>query len=428
MRTIQTLRRASWIGLIALAIGGCSYPRLYENGKIDEEYFDRVAQRTSDARGLPFTKPVPHEVISIERARELIEADAKRDADAADDKALTIAWQALGFTKPSESHDLEQEEVDLTAEQAAAFYDPHEKKFFISGVTDKARGISTCLASWALDRDLVSEMVVSHELVHALQDQRYDLEKFEKIDKNDDAALARRAVIEGDATYYGIESLAPGKGTTSKIELTRESLAGEASGEAFERVPKILREELFFSYWAGFTFVKQTHNAPPPERPWTDPPTSTSEILHPERYLAPGRKKPAPPTLGSDVPPGFALVRENTVGEFGIRVLLEGAEASAPEAEAASRGWAGDRYRVFEKSETKALALAWALTFETPDDARAFVHAYRLFQATKPGAGEASIAMLSGEKDAIVVEAPDGATAQKLLAVVSPLPTSPRSG
>lgn len=49
--------------------------------------------------------------------------------------------------------------------------------------------------------------VLIHEMVHALQDQHFGLDKLHQTDDDDDAAMAKAALIEGDATYTMIEVL-----------------------------------------------------------------------------------------------------------------------------------------------------------------------------------------------------------------------------
>ena len=49
--------------------------------------------------------------------------------------------------------------------------------------------------------------VLIHEMVHALQDQQFGLDKLHDSAEEDDSALAKTALIEGDATYTMIEVL-----------------------------------------------------------------------------------------------------------------------------------------------------------------------------------------------------------------------------
>ena len=68
--------------------------------------------------------------------------------------------------------------VDLLADQIAGYYDSKTKKLTILDTAGSD-------AAWA-------EMVLAHELDHGLQDQAFDLEKFEKL-PDDDTRRAHRA-------------------------------------------------------------------------------------------------------------------------------------------------------------------------------------------------------------------------------------------
>ena len=75
--------------------------------------------------------------------------------------------------------------ISLLTEQVAGFYQAKTREFF--------------LADWN-DLELAKPVVV-HELTHALQDQHFDLSRFEKWPRGDgDRELAIQALIEGDAT------------------------------------------------------------------------------------------------------------------------------------------------------------------------------------------------------------------------------------
>ena len=80
--------------------------------------------------------------------------------------------------------------VQLLREQVAGYYEPKTKEFY--------------LAAWLPVSD--QKRVIAHELVHALQDQHFDLRRFENWPKGDsDAELAAHALVEGEATLVMIE-------------------------------------------------------------------------------------------------------------------------------------------------------------------------------------------------------------------------------
>ena len=91
---------------------------------------------------------------------------------------------------------------------------------------------------------------MAHELTHALQDQHFNLRRFEHWPKGDaDAELAAHALIEGDAVL------------SMKIYMTRHPLvalafvrameSSNSSSEQFNHAPRALRETLVFPYEQG---------------------------------------------------------------------------------------------------------------------------------------------------------------------------------
>jgi len=111
---------------------------------------------------------------------------------------------------------------------------------------------------------------------------------------------------------------------------------------------------------------------------YRNPPASTEQILHPEKYVA----KPDLPTsidLG-ELKPGepWKEVGRNVLGELQTAVMLgrQGSRAAA--------GWDGDRYAVFEGPDQK-LGLVWFSTWDSEDEAREFAQAYTRYQTRRMG-------------------------------------------
>jgi hypothetical protein len=393
--------------VLLLLASGCSYPKLVrEDGSVDEAYLTKIAEGASSACGLPLEKPIAHEALTQDQARAKMAKVFSEETKPEEWAKAAKTLRAFGFVDGA--IDLEAQEKALHGEQAIGFYLSREKKYFMVKDHPAASGFSIWFASWALDRDLVAEIVASHELVHALQDRRYDLDRYFDEAPNDDARLARRAVVEGHATYFGFKYF--GNGVEQKDVLGQRTM--EASGEAIERAPAILRESLLFPYWGGFVFMQKTKGD---DRCWKAPPRSTEQVLHPEKYLK--GEEPVAIELPAVVIPGWTLVDENTLGELQLRILLDGEDDDAHVvAKRASEGWGGDRYRVYENATSKELALAWVLELDTPEDARELVEAYRAFRRAK-GDRPASVCALVGEKRVAIIEAPDGVTLRALEAV-----------
>ena len=140
---------------------------------------------------------------------------------------------------------------------------------------------------------------------------------------------------------------------------------------------------MIFPYFKGMVFCAKLTN----EGGWAaidevyrNPPLSTEQILHPEKY----RAKPDYP---DDDRPGRAQARRRLEGS---RPQRPGRDAdwrscsASTAAKAAAAGWDGDRYAVFEGPKNK-LGLVWLSTWDSEDDAREFAHGYVAYQTAKVG-------------------------------------------
>jgi hypothetical protein len=148
-----------------------------------------------------------------------------------------------------------------------------------------------------------------------------------------------------------------------------------ATGPLLGRAPRFVRSLLTFPYAPGLGFVHQfrrRHGWAALSRVYADPPRSTTQILHPERYLE-RREDPVPvtlPDLGALLG-GARLVIDDVAGEFGFAgILSEGLGETAPAA-----GWRGDRYGVWDGGAAAAILVSLS-AWESDAAAGAFAEAY----------------------------------------------------
>src|SRR5207253_6570970 len=192
-------------------------------------------------------------------------------------RAEEMTLKKLGFV-PADFN-LEKSTVDLLTEQAAAFYDYHKKKLF--------------LTDWAPSG--MQESALVHELAHALADQNFHLERFIKQSgKSDDSELARMAVMEGQATWLMTEALArrAGQSISSNPSLLDVMSGGSEGGSSqfpvFNSVPLYLRETLVFPYTDGARFQNAVYEKMGKSafaEVFKQPPNTTQQILHPAKYF-----------------------------------------------------------------------------------------------------------------------------------------------
>jgi hypothetical protein len=251
--------------------------------------------------------------------------------------------------------------------ELAGYYDPADETMYLASDLPKAE----------------REATLSHELVHALQDQYYDLGKLldYQPDKSDEQS-AIHALAEGDATSAMLDELLASKG--AKATDLSDDLVGvqvRAAAELGARakdVPDILRRSMIAPYVDGIVFVhflRRRGGWAEVDRVWRALPSSTEQLLHPEKLLAGEAPIQVPVPIAPD---GAWPAPEYTdvMGEEAVRLLLEEWIPRGPAVEASS-GWGGDRAVLFRAGDR--VAFAWHLRH---DDA---VGASRLAKALLRG-------------------------------------------
>ena len=381
-------------------------------------------------RGLPFKWRVPFGTETKAAFRAKVRQDLTRELPSSKSADVSRSYVALGFAE--RGFDLSSAMEEALATQVAAYYDPERRAF---------RVIET---DGAID-DPKRAAVVSHELVHALQDQYFDLQRFsgdrDGAGLDDDQKLARRFVIEGEATFL-MMAHGLGNGPPSERRLGSWAVAGlrmetrmlsamdmldlaaslrqgssaekldpeaRAELEALAKLPVVVTLPLFEPYFKGAEMISEIWAAggwPAVDALFRDPPDSTEQALHPAEKLLGHRDPPVRMRLAPDaagpVPTARSLGSE-VVGELGWRVYFK--TWRLPDPESAASGWGGDRYWSWAVGE-RTLTLT-ATTWDTPADAEKFFAAYEVtlanrFPRTTPRAWGASGLRLEGPDGLLV--------------------------
>jgi hypothetical protein len=315
--------------------------------------FDQIAHQVETLRGLSPRAEVP---LSFLDEREMITLLRQLYADR-DPEAEWLPYTALGL--------LPEGAISIRPRPAAAFYVPDQEQLYVAiGPQESSADAQTLLA---------------HAYAHALQDQHFDLGAMDARATTTDAALAVQALVEGDAMLlaasYRYEDLA-----TADWEHVAE-LALQAEHPSYEEEPghsEVWARLQHFPYTEGHRFARalfQDGGWEALNAAYTDPPRSTEQVLHPERYLE-GRSAPprvVVPDLGVVLGEGWTMLLEDTLGEFVVGLHLD---TLLPEEMAwqAADGWDGDTFVVWEHDDGSRV-LVWRTIWDSTADAAEFERA-----------------------------------------------------
>ena len=200
--------------------------------------------------------------------------------------------------------------IKLLTEQVAGYYDPKAQQFY--------------LADWI---ELEGQKpVMAHELTHALQDQHFNLKRFEKWPKGDsDAELAAHALIEGDATLA--MTLYMAKNPLVALAFIRSLGAQEVASEQFKQAPRALRESLLFPYEEGSAWATQLYKRGGWEmvsQAFNKLPQSSEQILHADKYFSyEAPQKLTLPEFKTILGPTWKRIDYDVNGEWGCYLILD---------------------------------------------------------------------------------------------------------
>ena len=318
-----------------------------------------VLKETSELRELSILKSVKSGAQSRAEIERMIIRNLDDESTPADMHAAEMVLKAFGLAP--QSFEYRKFLIKLLTEQVAGYYDPKAQQFY--------------LADWI---ELEGQKpVMAHELTHALQDQHFNLKRFENWPKGDsDAELAAHALIEGDATLA--MTLYMTKNPLVALAFLRSLGSQEVATEQFKQAPRALRESLLFPYEEGSAWATQLYKRGGWElvsRAFTKLPQSSEQILHADKYFAyEAPQKITLPDFKSVLGPTWKRIDYDVNGEWGCYLVLDEYLNDVTESKRASAGWAGDRFALYEKPGE--VFIAQLTSWDTPNDAKEFFDAY----------------------------------------------------
>src|SRR6266436_370946 len=283
-----------------------------------------VLKETSELRQLAILRPVQSSTQSRTEIERMLIKNLDEETTPAQMHATEVSLKRLGLAPPDFQYRALM--LRVLTEQVAGYYDPKTGEFH--------------LADW-IDLD-GQRPIMAHELTHALQDQHFNLRRFERWPKGDsDAELAAHALIEGDASLSMTVYMA--KNPLVALAFVRAMGSDRSNSKQFEQAPRALRESLVFPYLEGSEWATQLYKRggwSAVTRAFKELPESTEQVLHPEKYFAHEPPvKVSLPDVGKLLGPRWKRIDYDVNGEWSYYLIIDQFLKSATESKRAAAGW-----------------------------------------------------------------------------------------
>jgi hypothetical protein len=331
--------------------------------------FAEIEAQVRDLRGLAAADIGPPEVLTRAELADELQVIFDETWTPEELAADNLTLRAMGLLAADQ--DLRALTEELYAGQVLGFYEFERKRMVVvsdAGLTPEA------LVTYA------------HEYTHALQDAAFDTGVAHEAQVgDDDAALARVALEEGDASLamvlWAIQHLSP----EEQLGISQTPLP-DMTG-----IPEWMIAQLEFPYLAGAEFVSQLWASggwDAVDAAYADPPDSTEQVLHPEKYL--DAEAPLEVTI-PELSTGLAAelggewegLEHTTIGEAMVAIWLEELGATDREATVAAAGWGGDALEV-TSGPNGAWSLAWRIAWDNATQATEFERAHARLSTDLP--------------------------------------------
>ena len=367
---IRTARPKLMLGTAFLLLAAASPPASgSERGPSMQAVFAQVDSMLDDLKdimGFGPRRPVRLTSITKAQFRRLYQKRMRAEQDRREIRNEVTFLRLFGLVP--EDFDYEETVLDLLGEQAWALYDYKRRKMY--------------LADWAPPD--AREYALLHELVHAVDDQNFNLNSYVQSARESEQQLARLAAMEGQASWVMTEwVMRQSEKSLVNNRILAITTASATRFEAqqfpvYESTPLYFREVLIFPYTDGLLFqhdMVERFGTEGFRRVFDQPPGTTQQILQPELYLQ-GVAPPAPKLPGVPLPKGFKRTYDGTFGQLDHRILLEH-HLGDDDRSALLDQWSGAGFEVFESRREQQAVLRYAVRWGSLEAAREYYHLYR---------------------------------------------------
>src|SRR5579872_352092 len=348
------------------------------------ESVDRIFAFASEDTGMAKHAVVKRRLVAKADVEKYAAGQLAKEEFAKSFAQAELSMKKLGFLP--RDFNLKEFLVKSTGQGIAAYYDPETK--------------TVSMLNWVPpDRQ---EPILAHELTHALQDQNFDLMKWMKPTRNssdaiasDDNALARKAVVEGQAMVVYIDYLLKPVGRSLEntpglvYQMEEPAVKAAIDSQMMHDAPMVLREAGTFAYQQGLIFEGELLHSGGKKMAFAGafahPPRNSHEVLQPDAYIHGEKLIPVQiPDMRQVLDNEYEIYDSGGIGQLDVRALLK-QYGERKIADDVSSAWQGGAYMTFRRSHqpgadipasTADLALLYISRWKTQQAAERFARFY----------------------------------------------------
>ena len=315
---------------------------------------EAVMRELERLRGFDYAHPVVAQPVDQQEIAEDLVAYADIAYPEEQFGRRSLAWDTIGVIPDDTS--LRDAYESYGSTQVIGYYDT---------LTGELKFIGTDSPS-PLER-----ITLAHELTHAIDDQRFGLERLDMLSAEcrDEQSAAAIALVEGSATFFMFRWAQTFLTPEQQVQVGVEAAQQDTSTEG---IPPFIVRLQRWSYDEGLRFVSALESRgglDAVDAAFEDLPVSTEQIIHPERYPNDAPTPVDVEDLSAELGQGWEDLDVMTVGEAWLALAL-GLRLDGSEARQATAGWDGGIYRAWSDGEGAAVVLSTA--WDTHEDAEEF--------------------------------------------------------
>jgi hypothetical protein len=352
------------------------------SGQLSEEQLsatvDEIVDQVAKVRGLQPQSEIDVELVSQQQIGDIVARVRQREIENRIIRADVLS--ALRFVP--QGTDLAQLTEKMATAAVRGLYDPKADKLYV--VADEG------------SLGPAERTATAHEIVHALQDQHFGLDRQLLAEGNPEAAAAFGYLAEGDAVAAQQQWVNSQLSTAEQQKLRRQSTSQSGLGD----LPQALRTGMTLPYVKGPQFVQTlrsqgAHVAV--DGAFDNPPDTTVEAIDAQLYLNGFEPQDVAGLAGPG--PAWSESTSLTFGAADVAVMQPATRALRGQLPVASQ-WRGGKIRVWRTDDQLAVGVTTTFAGEAASAFCDRVTAWYRQQAQAQSAGENAF---ESDRDAMAV-------------------------